>query len=366
MRKRLTNFEALRIAAMLFVVVLHYLNKGNQLTPLAQPFGKTDYAAWLIESFAIVAVNVYVLISGYFLCKSTPRFSRMAGIVCQTLWYSLLIPLVLAAVGRTALSGFSTYDWLGHIFPLHMNQYWFVTSYIVLMLLAPFLNAAVCHMDQTQLGTLTALLVAFETLPKSVLPVKFTFDGEGYDILWFVCLYLTAAYIRFYGIQWFRTWKRSLIGYGAGCLLIFAGTMFMRFVYFRWDAFGDNMNFTYHYNHIFTFFAAVSLFYTFSFIQIKEGRLARIIQKTAPYTFGVYLIHEHILIRYDWPQWLGCAHTESLALFLWNLLWKPLFVLAVCMLLDWVRSRIFAGIGRGLAYTPLPGWIEQIDKRMQG
>ena len=77
-KQKMANIEALRCLAMMMVVVLHYLGKGKLLGDLAQPnMGNVGIAAWLLESFCIVAVNVYMLISGYFLCMSHFKITRL-------------------------------------------------------------------------------------------------------------------------------------------------------------------------------------------------------------------------------------------------------------------------------------------------
>ena len=68
--KRLANVELLRVVAMLMVVMLHYLGKGELLPVKNLHMNLTGYLAWILESLSIVAVNVYVLISGYFLVES--------------------------------------------------------------------------------------------------------------------------------------------------------------------------------------------------------------------------------------------------------------------------------------------------------
>lgn len=346
MNKRLNNFEALRILAMFMVIVLHYLDKGRLLTSPADHFTAVSYVAWMVEAFAIVAVNVYVLITGYFMCESSMKPKRLIHIVCQVLWYTLLIPLVLVILGVVEFGSFDTYDWLRFVFPVHMKHYWFVTAYVVLMLLVPFLNAGIRHMSQKQLAFSTALLTIYQTVPKSVLPVKFTDDEAGNHVLWMVCLYLIAAYIRKYGIPFFSSLKKSLAFYVVSVLSIFGSLLVMRVVYFKLDAFGESLNFGYHYNHIFCLFASVSLFYVFKHWEFKDCVVSRLLGKAAPYTFGVYLIHEHILVRDLWPQWLMVAPVDHIAIFLFHLIWKVSLVLAVGLVLDWLRALVFKGIGR--------------------
>ena len=78
---RMANLELLRCVAMMMVVALHYLGKGELLTDLSgEALGGAGLAAWLLESFCIVAVNVYMLISGYFLCSSSFKPSRLLSL----------------------------------------------------------------------------------------------------------------------------------------------------------------------------------------------------------------------------------------------------------------------------------------------
>ena len=129
---------------------------------------------------------------------------------------------------------------------------------------------------------------------------------------------------------------------------IFASLLVMRAVYFKLDAFGESINFAYHYNHIFCLFASVALFYVFKHWQFKDSKISRFIGKVAPYTFGVYLIHEHILVRDMWPKWVGAAPTENIAVFIFSLIWKVLAVLVIGLILDWVRALVFKSIGKVL------------------
>lgn len=69
MKRRAANFELLRIISMMMVVCLHYLSKGNLLPQYIKLNHGSDYLYWLIEALCIVSVNVFVLISGYFLIE---------------------------------------------------------------------------------------------------------------------------------------------------------------------------------------------------------------------------------------------------------------------------------------------------------
>lgn len=120
--ERQANFELLRIVAMLMIIVLHYLNKGELLTAYTTDRTVINYAAHLIEAFCIVAVNCYVLLSGYFLVESAWRPGRVVSLAGQILFYSVLIPVVLLCVGVVPAGALSVYDWLDYVIPVETEH----------------------------------------------------------------------------------------------------------------------------------------------------------------------------------------------------------------------------------------------------
>ena len=71
---RTSNIELLRIVLILMVITLHYLNgadwAGGALSHVV-PGSFNYYAAHLVEAACIMAVNAFVLITGYFSCNKT-------------------------------------------------------------------------------------------------------------------------------------------------------------------------------------------------------------------------------------------------------------------------------------------------------
>ncbi|MDE5892805.1 MAG: acyltransferase [Acetatifactor sp.] len=352
MKKRIVSMELLRILAMMMVVMLHYLSKGELLTSMTEEFSAGAYVTWLLEAFSIVAVNVYMLISGYFLVESGFKLGRLAELVCQVLFYSLLIPLVLMAVGLLDPGQLTVYRLLQYLFPNQMVHYWFITAYVVMYLFAPVLAAGVKQLSQKQLGTAILLLLLFFSVSKSVLPVQLEMDNLGYDGLWFLCVFLVAAYMRLYGIPFLQKGKRAALCYLCCCLLIYGLAMGVRLFYLKTGHLGNFIHAPYDYNHILNLFAAISLFYAFSNWKLSgEGPTGRIILRVAPYTLGVYLLHEHIELRYLWPHWLGATLECSLWLLVIRAVGSVILVFVIGILVDMARGMLFTAgkkLGRKL------------------
>ncbi|MDE5746916.1 MAG: acyltransferase [Acetatifactor sp.] len=342
MKKRIASIELLRILAMMMVVMLHYLSKGELLTSLTEEFDASSYIAWLLEAFSIVAVNVYMLISGYFLVDSGFKIGRLVQLVCQVLFYSLLIPPVLLAAGILQPEQVTVYRLFQYALPGQMAHYWFITAYLIMYLLSPVLAAGARALSQKQLRNTIVLLLLFFSVSKSVLPVQLEVDNLGYDGLWFVCVFLTAAYMRLYGIPFLQKGRRAALCYLGSCALIYGLTMGVRLFYLKTGRLGHFIHAPYDYNHILNLFAAISLFYAFSQWKLSgEKLIGKVILRVAPYTLGVYLLHEHVELRTLWPHWLGAGTQSSPWALAPQAICSVLAVFAVGILVDMARGALF-------------------------
>ncbi|NLL78193.1 MAG: acyltransferase family protein [Clostridiales bacterium] len=362
--KRQANYELLRIIAMLMVVTLHYLNHTGALLVLGGSADAKRIIGTLLESFCIVAVNVYVLISGYFLVEAGFKIKRVLILICQVLFYAMIIPLVMLGSGAVDISDGGIYEWIRYIFPIGTEHYWFATSYVILYLFTPVLNLAVKNMNKRQLQiTLAGLLIFFCGI-KSIVPVQLVTDRFGYDFGWFLCVYLLAAYIRLYGLKTFSTGRCAWLVYVGCALAIFAIVCGFYFINRKTGAFAYYFEVPFHYNYILCLAAAVALFYAFGYVNIPEGKAASIIRGISPLTFGVYLFHEHIDIRTEWSGWIdefiGPAESAGTLGFLIHLLLSVILVYAVGIFIDAIRRVIFNFIGRYTAKTKLALWMDKI------
>lgn len=203
-KERMANLEVLRCVAMMMVVVLHYLGKGGLLPDLTAPLSAQDTVAWLLEAFCIVAVNVYMMISGYFLCESSFKLSRLLTLWVQLWLYSVGIGVLAAVTGIVPAAEVSTHYYLTLLFPVTMGHYWFLTAYLFLYILLPFVGIGLRRMTKQQFQVALVLLFVTFCLLKSVLPFRLEEDGKGYDCLWYLCVFCAAAYLRRFGIPFYR------------------------------------------------------------------------------------------------------------------------------------------------------------------
>lgn len=359
----MANLELLRCIAMMMVVVLHYLSKGGLLGDLTQEhINYVSVAAWVLEVFCIVAVNVYMLISGYFLCTSSFKLSRLLQLWLQVWMYSVGVGLIAAFTGILPAEECDTHYFLSLMFPISMGHYWFMTAYVFLYLLLPIIGMAVRKMTKQQMQLALAGMLTVFCLMKSVFPFRLEMDGKGYDCIWYLCVFLTAAYIRRFGIPFLEKKRNAVSLYVVGCLAVLAETMCLRQVYLRTGSLELIMKIATEYNHLFPFVASVGLFMAFLSLRVSPG-IAKWVNRIAPYTLGVYLLHENLGVRYAWQKWLGADCVIAVVGLVWYTLLAVMIVFAVGVIVDWLRSimvRFFDKMLRKLAF-----YRKVVDKIME-
>lgn len=363
---RKANFELLRLVAMLMVVSLHYLSKGQVLSDFKDgPLSGNEYLAYLLESLSVVAVNAFVLLSGYFLVTSEFKSKKVIQLVAQVIFYAILIPVVLTAAGVLQIQNMNLYTVFPDVFPIQTEHYWFATYYVFLYLCTPILNRAIKAMNQYQLKICTALLLFVFSIPKSILPLEIPIDRKGYDLIWFICVYFVAAYIRLYGISFLEKKKNSVLLYVIMTALIFSYICILGFIFQQTGSLENQIKEVLHYNHILNLLSAVAFFYIFRNMELQNRMIAKGICAISPYAFGVYLLHEHQDIRYLWPAW---CQVQKMSQTSWFLLHYIMTVAGIFMLgigIDWIRSRIFRIVGKRLENGKIDRQLRRLDQALR-
>lgn len=186
--KRLLNIELLRIVAMLMVLNLHanfssfdlpVINKDG----LAASLGRN---AW--ESLCMCAVNVFVMISGWFGIK--PSIRGFANFM----WQVFYIVGICVIVEILFFNGSVAFSELMKPLGLYKGGGWFVPSYIVLYILAPILNKYVADTPEKNIRNMLVCFFLFELIWEFTGSVNFL--HKGYAPISFIGLYILAAYLR--------------------------------------------------------------------------------------------------------------------------------------------------------------------------
>ena len=310
------GLDMLRCIAMLMVVILHFLDKGGLLRSLTDPesFTSKDITAWVLEALCIVAVNLYMLMSGYLLSNGGFKLSRLLGLVAKIWLYSVIVGFIGIALKLPA-EDVDTYFKLRLLLPVSMNTYWFMTAYVFFYILVPVLGIAARSLKKEQMILLLGCLIFFHAVIKSVVPAQLTADALGMDAMWYVVLFFVAAYIRRFtelgkGNLSIGKTITAVIAYVAGAFLIFGEAMILRTIWLKTGSLSYILSISYAYDHILVLVTSVALF--IAFLNFRPGKKAgRVFAFLGKYSLGVYLLHENLSVRYAWEKWLWADKVTS-------------------------------------------------------
>ncbi|MBP5197907.1 MAG: acyltransferase [Lachnospiraceae bacterium] len=364
--KRMSNLDLYRCVAMMFVVVLHYLGKGDILQPVeSAELTAVSVTARILETFAIVAVNSYMLLSGYFLVESGFKLRKLIGLVLQVWSFSVAFGVIGPLLGMLREANLDTHYVLTILFPVTMVHYWFMTAYVILFAMLPFILPTIKKMDKNHFRVaIWVVLIIFSVL-KTVVPFRLESDAKGYDALWYFCMFLVGAYIRRFGLKSINTMKKSLIIYFVSVALILCEAFIFRAVNLKTGSLSFIISYMYEYNHFLVVLETIGLFGIFQNMTLPE-KAGDCISRIAPYSLGVYLFHENIGVRYGWEMRLFAYRVTNPANLIAFMLIAVLvlFVMGVCF--DWLRKKIFDFLHKWLChvrfYKKIYGSVLRIDE----
>lgn len=320
---RQSNFELLRIICMIMIIAGHIILHHNT----SYSVSNSDEIIKLFGmSFFSVAVNTFVLISGFFGIKF--KTERLIRLILQTFFYSTVLMILSTAIGWHS---FTIQKDIFAFFPILTKQYWFITCYIVLYVISPWLNTFVNALNKTEYKKLLCvgffIVYLWPTISYLFNTAQFIGDA-GYGIINFMYLYFLGQYIRLH----FKDGHSSsfyLTGY-----LLFALTLFisqyllsyiLHFEFTSWIS----------YNTIFILGGSICLFMAFKNLSFSSPA----INYWAKPCLAVYLIHLNPYIWGNFCKHIGLSNFHGIE-YIIIILFLPLVIYLVCSLIEICRLKV--------------------------
>ncbi len=275
------NFELLRIISMLMIVTYHFSDWGGILN-IENNFPNKLFGEF-INIFGKLGVNLFVLISGYFLKDSKFKFKKLLKLILEVLFYSIGIYIICICFN---IEHFSIKGFIKVCLPITYNMYWFATAYVGLYLLSPFINKLINNMKRIEHKTLILLLLIMTSIIPTFLPKSNPYNS---NLIWFIFIYIVAAYIKRYNVNYTNNKKNLLL-----VVLIIIGM-------FGFSVIATKLNLS---NNFITYFnnmqsipiliLSILIFIYFKNLDIKNNSIILFFSKS---TFAVYLIHINANLR---------------------------------------------------------------------
>lgn len=330
---RESNFELLRCILMFMVVLVHYNNDAMGKAFLYVTPGTLNYYfVYFMESLAIIGTNGFVLLTGYFSWKKTSvSLRKPVGLLMYVVAYNVLFVVLDTLVLHQP---FSIIKFVSCFIPRN----WYITLYIALMFISPFLNVLIKHLKkETYLGMLGILFLLCSVWPTILdvvhLNVAIDLSGmntvsnigasSGYSLVNFVLLYMIGA-----SIAKFDFFKHKL------AMDVIAYLVLSVMICIQQIKVGAGWS----YANPLVIMSCVSFFNIFRHLHFSS----KAINVISGASLGVFLIHTQYLVSNT--LWSKCRIAEacggSLIGLAWNMFVCCIVTYLMCSLLDIVCRKI--------------------------
>ncbi len=334
-KQRSSNLELFRIITMLLIVAHHYVINSDIFQSVLEGnrFSAANIFLVLLGAWGKTGINCFVLITGYFMCKSKITASKYFKLLFEVMFYKITIFVIFFFAGLETISLTSL---LNTFFPTTTVASGFTDCFLIFYLLIPFANILISQLTKHSHLTLIAILLFAYTFMATVpwFSVKLNY------ISWFFVLYLIASFVQLHPCEKFnnnKIWGPVMI-----CsILLSVASVIAIFLY------GDKVKIIsgdtpYYFlsdsNKPFALLVAFSAFMFFRNMRIPYVKLVNTIGAT---TYGVLLIHSNSDTMRNWlwntvlknNSYYGTSSIYAHAII------SVLLVFTVCSFIDFLRIK---------------------------
>lgn len=342
-KERNSNFEILRVVCMFLIIFHHYFVHGLSETNISNAnlvvFGT-------LGAFGNVSVLVFVLIGGFFMSESKFKMSKFLKLLFEYVFYSLTIYIVVYLVKNIYISGesldfkefFNAKELLKIIFPFYGtgSPNWFISTYLVLYLLTPFLNFLIKSMSKKiYIGFLTLTITIWFFIPMVTVA---SFGGN--ELITLIIIYFIGAYLKKFPPK-FMTKKTSIISLSISIpayMLLTVALFLLPKVVESLSFLSQLSNSVRSINSVISLVVALSIF---SVVLNAKPHYSKVINFIGGSVLAVYLIHDNLYFKnFMWEQIFRVQNYSTNNLLILNMLWVSAAIFASCIVIDIIRRYL--------------------------
>ena len=174
----------------MLMIVAHHFAYGENFSFPTDTITANRLWIQLINMGGKLGVNIFVLISGYFLITSNGvKVRKLVRMWSIMLFYSAASYVIFVMSGAVS---FRLHDALYALMPLTKSRWWFLTVYFMMYLLHPYINIVLKSLSKSEYERMLILL----TICWSVIPTLTNSFLASNALTWFIYLYGIAGYIK--------------------------------------------------------------------------------------------------------------------------------------------------------------------------
>lgn len=311
MKERNSNIELLRLFCIIAIVSMHVF--GVFINNI-DTYGRV--AMIINNGLFNMCTSVFILISGYYGIRWNKE--KLFNLWSIALFWSVVLIVVK--------SDYSAKYLLKSFFPVFTGKYWFLSSYIILFCVAPFVEDLISSLSKAQFRSLIAILLLFFYLAPTFLLFDIMHDS-GKGVVNMMTVYLIGRYLSKYGFP--KTIINIKIEWALPVSIITAILINLAVTLYTgvfWGMMSRD-------NSIMTLVGAISLL---GIVLNIRPRSVRWINTLAGYVFPIYVIHYAFFPRYIYMPF---SNTIPMYLMVWV---NALYLSAISIILECLRRLLLA------------------------
>ena len=334
--QRDSNLELFRCITMLLIVAHHYVVNSGLLaagSPVREnPCSWRSLFLLIFGAWGKTGINCFVLITGYYMCKSDITARKYFRLLAEIFFYKLFFTVIFLIIGCQVFR-FKLLLWIA--LPFWNIDRGFVGCFVLFYLFIPFLTILVKNMTASQHMYLTILCLLVYTV---VEPIPFVKVPMHY-VSWFIVLFLIASFIRLHMEKYMKQENNIWTMVGAFFLIIISLLSIWIVV---WLSTHIKLNSHYEYYFVGESNRPLPLLTgIMAFVVFKKLRLPyiSIINAMGASTFGVLLIHANsdTMRRWLWHDVLHNAEMFNSPWLVAHAVGSVLAIFIVCVAIDRLR-----------------------------
>lgn len=293
------GLDILKILSMCGIIGLHLINQGGIYRASYEEGQWSYFIICLISGILFLSVDIFAMITGYLMSqRDNVKFFALIKLYGVTYFYIILVFLFLKISHLVNVDGIKDYVYV--FFPMIRGRYWYLVCYSFMFMLIPYINKLIKSLTNQEFKKLITILMFM----CSILPTLFMTDffklDNGYSALWLIVCYLFGAYVKRYGFnikhrtQWTIVIANTLIMLFLSLLIKYHRSEILDVLFSQYS---EQLPFQY----ISPFIVVNSILLVSLFSEIKckwinKVKINFLIQRLSKATFGVYVMHIHVLI----------------------------------------------------------------------
>ena len=346
--KRESKYELLRIVAMIMIIFSHMachgvqnvLDNGNAYKLY---FEGSIVNKWIVSCLNVggeVGVALFFIITGFF-CVRKNRIT-VKKVVLESIfygWLSIIAFIIIYLCNRNIISLNNDILFFlikALIVPISGGAWWYVTTYVFLVLCVPVINPLICKLNKKGVVLLVITSWFFLYFMGKFCGSQFYYFQRG------LFFYIVGAYLQLYGKKKLENKTNNIV-----LLILFilfwvgSACLFYELANVHNDPTTIGKFIVKLISSVNTAFfvpgSSITLFCLFMYSRIGYNRIINLIATT---TFGIYLIHDSVVFRQI--VWRGIFKIDTLYLskyFLFVAVFYCIIVFSICAICDMFRKR---------------------------